>query len=119
MNAHTGRSWRSFFWGTVLLLSLAGILAACSSAKKASLQYPDVEARITQYLQDEQIDIRLYTPEYEVFLKDILLGEHPKLTNTADSTRITQYVLDYLGMSPDDTNELLETVPTSSEPGLP
>lgn len=73
-------------------------------------EYVEIENKITQYIQNKHLNIRIHTSEYKTFLHDILLGEYPELTNSPDGKKILQYALDYLEI-PQDKEEKLSSPP--------
>jgi hypothetical protein len=60
------------------------------------------EQIVLLYLKQKQPNIQPYTPEYKIFLKDLLLGVYPELTNRPEGIKIQEYALAYLGIKPDE-----------------
>ncbi|TAN33526.1 hypothetical protein EPN28_01800 [Patescibacteria group bacterium] len=56
----------------------------------------DVEQVVLQYLRDHDPGITRGSPEYMVFLKDILWGLHPDLLNHSRGTKIGEFAAAYI-----------------------
>lgn len=77
-------------------------------------EYVEIENKIIQYIQNKHLNIRPHTSEYKTFLHDILLGEHPELTNSPNSKKMIQYSLDYLEI-PREKEENLSIPPINPQ----
>lgn len=95
-----------------LFLILAAILVIMIFANKTRTtrpEYVEIEKKITQYIQNKHLNIRPHTSEYKTFLRDILFGEYPELTNSLGGKEIgdiQQYALDYLEIPRDKEKNL-------------
>ena len=90
--------------GMVLVVAtflLVGVVAMNWRAHSSRSRYTSVEIVLADYLQAKNMKIDKHTPEYQMFLRGILLGEHPGLTDGPDSQDIQKYALEYLRLEPD------------------
>lgn len=94
--------------GIVLMVAMF-----CGKTRTIKPEYIEIETKISQYIQNKHLNIRLHTSEYKTFLHDILLGEYPELTNGPDGEKILQYALDYLEI-PREKEENLPLPPLNS-----
>lgn len=75
------------------------VVMFCGKTRTIKPEYVEIETKISQYIQNKHLNIRLHSSEYKIFLHDILLGEHPELTNGLNDKEMEEmgeYVLEYL-----------------------
>lgn len=86
--------WRKVFTSLIavgLLMSHMVVLSYAFERDKAQ-----AEQIIAQYLQQKGLNLKPDTPEYSVFLKDILWGVYPELNNHPNGNIIRNYAANYL-----------------------
>ncbi|MBE3551160.1 MAG: hypothetical protein IMX03_08050 [Brockia lithotrophica] len=54
------------------------------------------EKIINQYIQENNLNIKPNTPEYSIFLKDILWGAYPELNEHPYNDIIKEYAANYI-----------------------
>lgn len=85
------------------VLVMALVLPVACQGRQQTSQDQAVEKVLQTYIETQQLTIRLHSDEYKVFLKDVLLGEHPELVNRDDWLDIEAYALAYLGLTKDSS----------------
>ncbi len=83
----------------LILGIILAVVIFCSKTRTTKPEYVEIETKISQYIQNKHLNIRLHSSEYKIFLRGILFGEHPELTNGLNDKEleeIGEYVLEYL-----------------------